>query len=167
MLHKYDPDNNNYYSSDTRDVCKYQKGSNWDKMYRCNVRIKAFTGKSIIVWKKARISNYDTWSDREVLVQLRIDARTARYQPANGKCRASRATVLGIYKVIEKHADKIEHLEKLPKTQVANSGHDERFEYRVGKVVKPKNKFNRNYTRECASGIHFFLTIKEAAEYWL
>lgn len=41
-----------------------------------------------------------------------------------------------------------------------------RFTYKVGKLVKPHNGFNKLSTRACSSGIHFFVNPADA-EAWL
>lgn len=46
----------------------------------------------------------------------------------------------------------------------AYSGYDSEFEYRVGEIVKVDN-FDTNRWHECAPGIHFFITRKEAVDY--
>lgn len=44
------------------------------------------------------------------------------------------------------------------------SQHDNSFVYKKGKTVRVDN-FNLHYNAECASGIHFFKTKKEAKNY--
>jgi len=74
------------------------------------------------------------------------------------KCRASEATVIGFFTTAsEPILDRIE----------AFSLHDEKFAYHIGDVVKPTSAFDPSMIEECGSGIHFFLSFAEAAEFLL
>lgn len=66
------------------------------------------------------------------------------------KCRAEKAEVLEIWNGDKKH------------TKPAKSTYDHMFIYEAGKLVKPTEKFNPDYTNECATGIHFYITRIEA-----
>jgi hypothetical protein len=70
----------------------------------------------------------------------------------NTKCRAECATVLEITKV-----------KSNIRFTTADSTYLRLFQYHVGKKVIP-DKFSLAYER-CASGIHFFRTLREAREY--
>ena len=48
--------------------------------------------------------------------------------------------------------------------EVLHSQYDNTFEYRLGQEINIKD-FNLMYNVECASGFHFFRTMKEAEEY--
>jgi hypothetical protein len=50
---------------------------------------------------------------------------------------------------------------------LAISAHDRNYQYKVGELVKPRNKFTLNNRITCASGIHCFRTIFEAMTYQL
>ena len=82
------------------------------------------------------------------IVKLEIPKGAIVFSINNFKCRTNIAKVLEI--------------SNGKKTAV--SGYDNKFVYKVGKIVKAKN-FNCQYNRECAEGIHFFRTKKEAKEY--
>lgn len=43
--------------------------------------------------------------------------------------------------------------------------YDSSFRYKEGKTCFPKKEFNRDISRECESGIHFYLDKKEAENY--
>lgn len=45
------------------------------------------------------------------------------------------------------------------------SQHNHSFLYNVGKIVKPTNKFSPATDNFCKSGIHFFLSLKDAENY--
>lgn len=42
---------------------------------------------------------------------------------------------------------------------------DNAFKYRIGSTIKPLEPFNTDTNEQCASGIHFFMTEKEACDY--
>jgi hypothetical protein len=67
------------------------------------------------------------------------------------KCRASKARVLKAY--------------TKEKEEFFYSSHDREFLYKVGKTVKVDD-FCDDPKQECAPGIHFFMTKKEAEEYF-
>ena len=98
---------------------------------------------SFIGWKKAR---------KKSIVKLRITAKAKRSSATTRKCRASEAKVLAIF---DREGKKIE---------VTTSNYDDAFEYKVGEIVSVEN-FDENRWEECASGIHFFITRKEAEQY--
>ena len=98
---------------------------------------------SFIGWKKAR---------KKSIVKLRIPAKAKRSSATTRKCRASEAKVLAIF---DREGKKIE---------VTTSNYDDAFEYKVGEIVSVEN-FDENRWEECASGIHFFITRKEAEQY--
>jgi hypothetical protein len=88
------------------------------------------------------------------LVHLRIPADAKRSNAPDGrKCRASKAKVLGIYS--HNGSSKL----------MTYSRYESDFKYQIGKLVKPRRKFEDDWTQECASGIHFFLTQEEAKAY--
>ena len=98
---------------------------------------------SIIGWKKCRDNK---------IVKLLIPAEAKRSHAFGRKCRAEYAEVLEITKGTRK-------------LKTAVSVHDEGFKYQVGKTVKPVKPFSDDWTDECASGIHFFITKIEAEKY--
>ena len=92
----------------------------------------------IIGWKKCR---------NNVLVKLSIPAHAKRSHAFGRKCRASEAKVLDIIGASQ-----------------ALSIYSSNVVYRVGETVFP-DKFCDDFTMECASGIHFFITREEAEAY--
>ena len=107
----------------------------------------------IIGWKKA-------WTDNEmpptpVIVKLLIPADAQRSNATGRKCRASKARVLDLQ---DKQGN------SLPPDTTAYSGYDTDFTYKKGETVHVEN-FDTNRWKECAPGIHFFITRIEAAEY--
>lgn len=107
----------------------------------------------IIGWKKA-------WTDNEmpptpVIVKLLIPSDAQRSNGTGRKCRASTARVLDLQ---DKQGN------SLPSDTTAYSGHDTDFTYKKGETIHVED-FDTNRWKECAPGIHFFITRIEAAEY--
>ena len=107
----------------------------------------------IIGWKKA-------WTDNEmppksVIVKLLIPADAQRSNATGRKCRASKARVLDLQ---DKQGN------SLPSDTTAYSGHDTDFTYKKGETIHVED-FDTNRWKECAPGIHFFITRIEAVEY--
>ena len=107
----------------------------------------------IIGWKKA-------WTDgtmlpKSVIVKLLIPADAQRSNATGRKCRASTARVLDLQ---DKQGN------SLPSDTTAYSGHDTDFTYKKGETVHVED-FDTNRWKECAPGIHFFITRIEAVEY--
>jgi hypothetical protein len=84
----------------------------------------------------------------EGVAKLKIPAEAGRSNSTGRKCRAEYAEVLELPAGIKE----------------GTSEHDFRFKYRVGEIVKP-DRWEENWSYECASGIHFFIT-EEEAEKW-
>lgn len=107
----------------------------------------------IIGWKKA-------WTDgtmlpKSVIVKFLIPADAQRSNGTGRKCRASTARVLDLQ---DKQGN------SLPSDTTAYSGHDTDFTYKKGETIHVED-FDTNRWKECAPGIHFFITRIEAAEY--
>ena len=99
---------------------------------------------SFIAWKKANGH----------IVKLQIPDDAKRGSAFGRKCRADKAVCLAI-----------ENMDGTPseKTEIA-SDHDSSFIYRVGEMVSVDD-FDDDRIHECAPGIHFFITRREAVEY--
>ena len=107
----------------------------------------------IIGWKKA-------WTDgtmlpKSVIVKLLIPADAQRSNATGRKCRASTARVLDLQ---DKQGN------SLPSDTTAYSSYDADFTYKKGETIHVED-FDTNRWKECAPGIHFFITRIEAAEY--
>jgi len=87
------------------------------------------------------------------IVKLLIPANAKRSSATTRKCRASQAKVLAIF---DKKGKEIKE---------TISTYDKTFIYKVGKIVKPTEKFEKNRWVECGAGIHFFITRREAELY--
>lgn len=107
----------------------------------------------IIGWKKAWTD--DTMPPKSVIVKLLIPADAQRSNATGRKCRASKARVLDLQ---DKQGN------SLPSATTAYSGHDTDFTYKKGETIHVED-FDTNRWKECAPGIHFFITRIEAAEY--
>jgi hypothetical protein len=92
----------------------------------------------LIGWKKC--------SD-QVIVKLRIPAEAKRSHAFGRKCRAEFADVLEVIGA-----------------EVGVSAHDGKTQYIAGQRVVPDG-FDPEWTNECASGVHFFITRAEAEAY--
>lgn len=93
------------------------------------------------------------------IVKLRIPDDAKRSSALGNKCRCSKAEVVDIY---NPYTGK--HLKKARSEYIHFNGLGA-FVYEVGKMVEPIGPFEENRWRECASGIHFFMTEEEAKMY--
>ena len=89
-----------------------------------------------------------------VIVELEIHKDALRSSATGRKCRCSKAKVLSITNIDGSEC----------RYNVAISGYDKNFTYKVGEIVQVNN-FDTNRFDECAPGIHFFITRQEAVEY--
>ena len=87
------------------------------------------------------------------IVKLEILADAKRSSATSRKCRCSAAKVLSITAV-----DGSEEVKEIA------SDKDSNFIYRVGEIVRVNN-FDENRWNECSTGIHFFITRREAEQY--
>ena len=103
---------------------------------------------SYIGYKKAKIKDKE-----EVIIKLLITEDALRSSATTRKCRCSKARVLSITS-----------LDETKSYNEAYSNWDKTFIYRVGEIVEVDN-FDTNRWEECSTGIHHFITRKEAVEY--
>lgn len=87
------------------------------------------------------------------IVKLEILADAKRSSATSRKCRCSAAKVLSITAV-----DGSEEIKEIA------SDRDSKFIYRVGEIVRVDN-FDEDRWNECSTGIHFFITRREAEQY--
>ena len=87
------------------------------------------------------------------IVKLLITEDAKRSSATTRKCRCNKAKVLSITSL-----DGKKNFEKV------NSNYDPDFVYEVGKIVEVKD-FDEDRWKECAPGIHFFITRDEAVMY--
>ena len=106
---------------------------------------------SYIGYKKAKIKEED--KEEEVIIKLLITEDALRSSATTRKCRCSKARVLSITS-----------LDETKSYNEAYSNWDKTFIYRVGEIVEVDN-FDTNRWEECSTGIHHFITRKEAVEY--
>jgi hypothetical protein len=95
---------------------------------------------TLIGWKKCQGG---------VIVKLEIPAYAKRSSAFGRKCRAEFAKVLEVIGAEE---------------GVSTFSNDKSpvIHYRVGETVRPALPFNEDFTIECASGVHFWITREEA-----
>ena len=106
---------------------------------------------SYIGYKKAKTKKED--KEEKVIVKLLITEDALRSSATTRKCRCSKAKVLSITS-----------LDGTRLYSEAYSDWDNTFIYRVGEIVEVKD-FDTNRWDECSTGIHHFITRKEAVEY--
>jgi len=88
-----------------------------------------------------------------IIAKLLIPAKAKRSHAWGRKCRAEYVKVLAVMNSAGKAVKEGE------------SQHDQgKTVYRKGKIVKP-DSWCADYTKECAAGIHFFITKEEAIAY--
>lgn len=87
------------------------------------------------------------------VVELYIPADAKRSSGTTRKCRCSKAKVVRFWNLDRTPAD----------TNIGFSWRDRSFSYIKDRYVEPFLPFDEDRWRECASGIHFFLTFDEAA----
>ena len=97
-----------------------------------------------IGWKKAG----------NKIVKLRIPEDALRSSATTRKSRCNKAEVIEIYNIDGTIADE----------RIVSSSYDYTFTYEVGKTVEVQD-FDTNRWDECSTGIHHFITRKEAVEY--
>ena len=107
----------------------------------------------IIGWEKAYVDG--TMLLKSVIVKLLIPSDAQRSNATGRKCRASKARVLDLQ---DKQGN------SLPSDTTAYSGQDTDFTYKKGETIHVED-FDTNRWKECAPGIHFFITRIEAVEY--
>ena len=89
----------------------------------------------------------------KLIIELEIPADALRSSATTRKCRASKARVISITDVDG----------NLAGDSVA-SDYDKNFVYRIGEMLEVLN-FDTDRWKECASGIHHFITREEAVRY--
>ena len=91
-----------------------------------------------------------------LIVKLRVPEDAQRSSATSRKCRCSKAEVI-----------QIEDTEGnvLPDDTIAYSRYDCEFPYQKGKIVEVDD-FDTNRWDECSTGIHFFMTRREAVLYY-
>ena len=114
----------------------------------CGIALACPEKGSFTAFKKAKLYN-----DNNCIVELQVPADALRSSATTRKCRVSKATVVAIYTMDGKSVK-----------QNAYSTHTRSFVYKIGKTVEVKN-FDKNRWNECSSGIHCFITKREAEQY--
>jgi len=111
--------------------------------------------EDLIGYKKIRCVKPDKdWekykSGANVIAVIRIPKGAVVFGNGYSKCRTNKAEVIKI----EGYNENYKYY----------SLYDDNFKYEIGKQMEIEN-FDYNHTKECASGIHFFLTKEEARNY--
>lgn len=111
---------------------------------------------SFIGYKKVRISK-DGYTSDDIeygIAKLMITEDARRSSATSLKCRCNKAKVL---EILDFKGNKLS-------INKGYSVYDYTFEYEVGKMVSVDN-FNEDRWKECATGIHFFTSFRDAVEY--
>lgn len=123
---------------------------------------------SFIAWKKL---------GRQRIAKLEIPEHAKRHTMNNGKLRVSEAKVLEIWRPAYEYeliAQNMHYVDgpmmtvngvSYVSTDRGYSHHHHDFEYKLGEVVKPEKPYDDDRFKECASGIHCFMSIEEAVRY--
>lgn len=106
---------------------------------------------SFIAFKK--VKEYKKDGGRQAIVKLLIPEDAKRSSATTRKCRASKAKVLSITDIMTGR-----------QLEEAFSQYDYTFKYEVGKTIEVSN-FDEDRWKECAAGIHFFMSKEEALIY--
>ena len=114
----------------------------------CGIALACPEKGSFTAFKKAELYN-----GNNCIVELQVPADALRSSATTRKCRVSKATVVAIYTMDGKSVK-----------QNAYSTHTRSFVYKLGKTVEVKN-FDKNRWNECSTGIHCFITKREAELY--
>ena len=147
----------NLYGAELREANLYEanlRGANLRganlygaNLYGANLReaknIPDLVSAMTLIAAEGDLVGYKKLADGSIC-KLRIPADAKRSNATGRKCRAEYAVVLEGSGV---------------------SQYDKTFEYRIGETVRPREPFNEDRWEECGSGIHFFLTRKEAETY--
>lgn len=102
-------------------------------------------------FKKAHL-----YSGDRCIVELLVPADAKRSSATSRKCRVSKAKVVAVYK--------FDDGVYTPVKVNAYSNHTNSFVYKLGSTVSVKN-FDKNRWNECSTGIHCFITMREAELY--
>lgn len=117
---------------------------------KINIPLSCPDTGAFIGWKKCICEN-----GTHAIVKLQIYDTSERVSGGGRKCRCSKAKVLEIQDLSGSRND----------IKEARSIYANEFVYVVGHNVKPLERFEKNRWEECSSGIHFFITRKEAVDY--
>lgn len=114
----------------------------------CGIALACPEKGSFTAFKKAKLYN-----DNNCIVELQVPADALRSSATTRKCRVSKAKVVAVYTMDGKSIK-----------QNAYSTQTRSFVYKIGKIVEVKN-FDKNRWNECSTGIHCFITKREAEQY--
>lgn len=114
----------------------------------CGIALACPEKGAFTAFKKAELYNGD-----RCIVELQVPADALRSSATTRKCRVSKAKVVAVYTMDGKSVK-----------QNAYSTHTKSFVYKLGKIVEVKN-FDKDRWNECSTGIHCFITKKEAEHY--
>lgn len=132
---------NAYFTNCKLDNIKYDECT-------CGIALACPEKGAFTAFKKAEL-----YSGECCVVELQVPADALRSSATTRKCRVSKAKVVAVYNIYGKSIK-----------QNAYSTHTNSFVYKIGKTVEVKN-FDKNRWNECSTGIHCFITKREAELY--
>lgn len=146
---------------DEMEVISYRSGGiirsgSWAYAKACQLMACPETG-SFTAYKQVFGNDHQPY-----ICELLIPEDAERSSGFERKCRASKAKVIAIWTLDYVDIDKVMHFVKT-RRRVAHSCYDKDFVYRVGETVIPTNGFCTDRFNTCAPGIHFYMTMAEAA----
>ena len=129
----------------------------------------SFIGWKQIMIKKIEIfdegmGKHETIIPAPALCKLKIPSDALRSSGTDVKCRCDKAKVLEITELIDNGKNYMREKTNI-KYKKGYSINDGSFEYKVGKTVKCRKKFDNDRFHECSSGIHFFMSKRDAMDY--
>lgn len=160
-------------------LCEAEIELEHEKLFEQDFRFGAILDKPIRVYKKCPCQVFGSKSKylHTAIVELEIPKGAIVFSINNYKCRTNVAKVVKILECVSsglidndtetewKYIDGItNYVFKDCDEPYVYSYYNPLFKYKVGETVRVKD-FSLIYNEECAKGIHFFRTIKEAVNY--
>ena len=144
-------------------VCHLHQCDNSVKLKLAS-RPQTFVNSQFTMYKKVFIKSFFSQRLDEAILELNVPQDAEIVPPFNsnqdeqGKMRVSKAMPVGLFTLAG------DPITRLPFWKQIISTYDSKYKYRIWKIAKPKEAFDP-ITKSCGSGIHGFLTFKEARNY--
>lgn len=120
-------------------------------------------------YKKVYVTKRNQYGEYSVPYVLKLEILGAVVRcDGYSKMRTNKALVIEAYRVRRTTRVYVDVADKKParnKKTVFTSIWDKTFNYRIGETAKPNLPFDSNINEDCGSGIHFYMTKAEAANY--
>jgi len=139
--------------------CEFATALNMDKMSwnlgTTDLHSVCPKNGSFVGYKKAVLLDNRGIFEGHCIVKLEIPDDAKRSNATTRKCRCDKAKVLGFYDYDGN---------ELPDSTLVVSMFDNDFEYKYGEIMEVDD-FDDCAMKQCAAGIHFFMTFEEAVGY--